>query len=73
MGTAINVKQLSKDERLDLIEQLWGSLSDEERDSLPLAADQEVALDRRLDALDREGPMGLSPEEMRKQIRGRSS
>jgi putative addiction module component (TIGR02574 family) len=73
MGTAINVKQLSKDERLDLIEQLWESLSDEERDSLPLAADQKVELDARLDALDREGPVGLSPEEMRRQIRGRSS
>jgi putative addiction module component (TIGR02574 family) len=73
MGTAINVKQLSKDERLDLIEQLWESLSDEERDSLPLAADQEVELNRRLDAVDREGPVGISPDELRKQIRGRSS
>jgi putative addiction module component (TIGR02574 family) len=73
MGTAIDVKQLSRDERLDLIEQLWESLSDEERDSLPLEADQEVELDRRLDALDREGPVGVSPEELRKQIRGRSS
>jgi putative addiction module component (TIGR02574 family) len=73
MGTAIDVKQLSKDERLDLIEQLWDSLSDEERDSLPLAADQEEELDRRLDALDREGPVGISSDELRKQIRGRSS
>ncbi len=73
MGTAINVKQLSKDERLDLIEQLWESLSDEERDSLPLAGDQEEELDRRLDALDREGPVGISSDELRKQIRGRSS
>jgi putative addiction module component (TIGR02574 family) len=72
MGTAINVKQVSKDERLDLIEQLWESLSDEERDSLPLAADQEEELDRRLDALDREGPVGISSDELRKQIRGRS-
>jgi putative addiction module component (TIGR02574 family) len=67
------VKQLSKDERLDLIEQLWDSLSDEERDSLPLAADQEEELDRRLDALDREGPVGISADDLRSQIRGRSS
>jgi putative addiction module component (TIGR02574 family) len=73
MGTAINVKQLSKDGRLDLIERLWDSLSDEELDSLPLAADQEEALDRRQDALEKEGPVGISSDELRKQIRGRSS
>jgi putative addiction module component (TIGR02574 family) len=73
VGKAIDVRQLSRDERLELIEQLWDSLTDEERDSLPLTADQEQELDRRLDALEKEGPVGLSPEELREQLRRRSS
>ncbi|HVV49652.1 MAG TPA: addiction module protein [Polyangia bacterium] len=73
MDKAIDVRQLSRDERLELIEQLWDSLSDEERDSLPLTADQEQELDRRLDALEKEGPVGLSPDELREQVRRRSS
>jgi putative addiction module component (TIGR02574 family) len=73
MGKAIDVQQLSRDERLALIEQLWESLSDEERDSVPLTADQERELDRRLDAVEKEGPIGISPDELRKQIRSRST
>ena len=73
MGNAIDVRQLSTDQRLDLIEQLWESLSDEERDSLPLTVEQERELDRRLDALEREGSVGISSDELRKQVRGRSS
>jgi putative addiction module component (TIGR02574 family) len=70
---AIDVGHLSKDERLDLIEQLWDSLSDQERESLPLTAEQGQELDRRLDAMEREGPVGTSPDELRRQVRGRSS
>lgn len=73
MGKAIDVGQLSKDERLDLIEELWDSLSDEERDSLPLTAEQERELDQRLDAVDREGAVGVSSDDLRKQVRSRSS
>jgi len=73
MGKAIDVGQLSRDERLDLIEQLWDSLSDEERDSLPLTAEQEQELDRRLDAAEREGTVGISSDELRRTIRSRSS
>ena len=61
MGRAIDVQRLSRDERLDSIEQLWESLSEDERNSLPLTADQERELDRRLDGLEKEGPVGLSP------------
>jgi putative addiction module component (TIGR02574 family) len=73
MRNAIDVRQLSREQRLDLIEQLWESLNDEERDSLPLTPEQERELDRRLDALEREGPIGISSDELRKQVRGRSS
>jgi len=73
MGKAIDVAQLSKDERLDLIEKLWDSLSDEERDALPLTAEQEQELDKRLDVAEREGPVGISSDELRRQVRNRSS
>ena len=73
MGKAIDVRQLSRDERLDLIEQLWESLSEEERESLPLTPEQERELDRRLDALEKEGPAGVSSDELRQRIRSRSS
>jgi len=72
MAKAIDVGRLSTDERLDLIEQLWDSLSDEERDSLPLTAEQEKELDRRLDAVESQGPVGISPDELRKRTRSRS-
>jgi putative addiction module component (TIGR02574 family) len=73
MGKAIDVNQLSRDERLELIEQLWDSLSDEERDSLPLTAEQDAELDRRLDALEKDGPVGVSADELRQQVRRRQS
>ena len=73
MGKAIDVNQLSRDERLELIEQLWDSLSDEERDSLPLTAEQDAQLDRRLDALEKDGPVGVSADELRQRVRRRQS
>lgn len=53
---AIDLDQLTRRERLDLIEQLWDSLADED---LPLTTAQREELDRRLDRLDREGPTGV--------------
>jgi putative addiction module component (TIGR02574 family) len=72
MGKAIDVGQLSRDERLDLIEQLWDSLSDEQRNSLPLTPEQEHELDRRMVAAEKEGPMGFSQDEVRRTVRRRS-
>ena len=46
-------------------------LSDEERDSLPLTAEQEQELDRRLDAVEREGSVGMSSDELLEQVRRR--
>jgi putative addiction module component (TIGR02574 family) len=71
--SAIDVRQLSPEERLDLIEQLWDSLSDEERNALPLTSEQERELDRRLDRLDREGPSGITGDELRARLRRQSS
>lgn len=69
----IDIAQLSREERLELIEELWESLSDGERDSLPLTREQQLELDRRLDALEHDGPTGLSPEEVRERLKRRSS
>jgi putative addiction module component (TIGR02574 family) len=68
---AVDIDSLSRDERLALLEQVWESLS-REAESLPLTAEQTAELDRRLDDLDREGPVGATPEELRAQVRRRS-
>jgi putative addiction module component (TIGR02574 family) len=70
---AIDIGRLSQEERLALIEELWESLSDAERDSLPFTREQQDELDRRLDDLEREGPVGLSPDELRDQVKRQSS
>jgi len=69
---AIDIKELTADERLQLIEQLWDSLSPDERDAIPLTTEQERELDVRLDALEREGPVGLSSDELLSRIQKRS-
>lgn len=70
---AIDIGQLSQQERLELIEELWESLTDKDRDSLPLTREQQDELERRLDALEKEGPIGLSSEELRERVKRRSS
>jgi len=72
MKPALDLGKLTRDERLELLEELWESLNGE-ADPLPLTEKQEAELDRRLDVLDREGPVGISPEELRERIRNRSS
>jgi putative addiction module component (TIGR02574 family) len=69
---AVDISQLSAVERLALIEELWESLDQEERDAIPLTPEQEAELDRRLDALDRDGVQGLSPQELREFIKRHS-
>jgi putative addiction module component (TIGR02574 family) len=60
---AFDIEQLSPGERLDLIENLWDSLSD---DDVPLTDAQRQELDHRLDALDREGQVGVPWEQVSK-------
>ena len=59
---AVDIDKLTREERLDLIEQLWDSLGD---DDVPLTTAQREELDRRLDRLDREGPVGIPWERVR--------
>jgi putative addiction module component (TIGR02574 family) len=69
MGT-IDIAHLSPDERLRLLDELWESLS-AAPEAIPLTDAQREELDRRLDELDREGPVGIPWEEVLRQIRGR--
>ncbi|MEO7818546.1 MAG: addiction module protein [Actinomycetota bacterium] len=64
---------LEEAERLDLIEELWKSLTEDQRDSIPLTNTQITELDRRLDLLEKEGPIGFSPEELRERIKRQRS
>lgn len=64
----IDIAKLSPEERLELLEQLWDSLSPE---AVPLSDAQTEELDRRLDDLDREGPVGIPWDEVLDRIRNR--
>lgn len=64
---AVDIDQLSPEERLDLIERLWDSLHDGD---VPLTDAQRHELDHRLDALDREGPIGIPWEQVLDEMNG---
>ena len=65
----MDVRGLSADERLDLIERLWDSLDDQD---VPITEKQKAELDRRIDDEDRDGSGGIPWEEVLDRIRGRS-
>ena len=69
MGT-IDIANLSAEERLRLLEELWESLS-VTPEAIPLTNAQSEELDRRLDELDRDGPLGIPWEEVLRRIRSR--
>ena len=68
---ALNIGELSPEERLRLIEELWDSLS-ETPGNVPLTNAQQEELDRRLDDLERSGPEGIPWDQVLQQIRSRS-
>ena len=70
MGT-INIANLSAEERLRLLEELWDSLS-ATPEAIPLTNSQREELDRRLDELDRDGPVGIPWQEVLRRIRSRT-
>jgi putative addiction module component (TIGR02574 family) len=67
---ALDITRLSRDEQLDLLDQLWESLG-RDPEALPLSDAQRAELDRRLDELEAEGPVGLTWEEVIPQARAR--
>ena len=70
MGT-VAIADLSTEERLRLLEELWESLS-ATPEAVPLTNAQREELDRRLDELDRDGPVGIPWEDVLDRIRGRA-
>ena len=55
MAKRFDVKRLSPEERIELAEELWDSLTEEE---IALTPEQLEELERRRDRLEREGPRG---------------
>ncbi|HEX6812682.1 MAG TPA: addiction module protein [Planctomycetota bacterium] len=64
----IDVKQLSAEERLKLIEQIWDSL---DADEVPVTEAQKAELDRRVEEMVRDGERGIPWKEVLDRIRGR--
>lgn len=58
---ALDVSKLTADEKLDLIDDLWRSLTP---DDLMLGPTLRAELDGRLDRLDRDGPVGVAWDEV---------
>ena len=70
--SAFNIDDLSPEERLSLLEQLWESLT-AQPEAIPLTEAQRAELDRRLDEMDRGDVDGIPWEEVLRQIRGHVS
>ena len=64
----IDINRLSRDERLDLIQELWDSLAPAQ-DELALTEAQRSELDRRLDEMDADNTLGIPWDQVLKQIR----
>jgi putative addiction module component (TIGR02574 family) len=59
------MKRLTPEQKIDRIDQLWESLASE---TLELTPEQRAELDRRLERLEREGPVGVSWESVRAEM-----
>lgn len=62
---AIDLAELTSDEKLELIDELWQSVRPED---LALTAETRAELDRRLEKLDREGPVGIAWADVRAEM-----
>ena len=71
---SVRIELLSRDERLDLLERLWDSLSETPAD-VPVTPAQQAELDRRSRALDRDlakgRALGVPWDEVVRQLRTR--
>ena len=59
--STIDVEKLTPEDRLRLLERLWDSLDDSD---VPITATQKQELNRRLDELESEGPLGIPWDEV---------
>jgi putative addiction module component (TIGR02574 family) len=68
MTTDIDINQLSRDQRLDLIQELWESLTPPQNE-LALTDAQLDELDNRLDEMDVDNTLGIPWDQVLKHIR----
>ena len=66
----VDIKKLTPEERLRLIEELWESLS-QDPSGVPVTQAQRDELDRRLDELEADGAVGIPWDEVLTRIRER--
>jgi putative addiction module component (TIGR02574 family) len=66
----IDIRSLSREEKLQLLEQLWDSVA-VTPEVVALTSAQRDELDRRLDELEQEGPSGIPWDEVYRRIAGR--
>jgi putative addiction module component (TIGR02574 family) len=59
---ALDISNLTPDEKLELIDELWQSVRPED---LALTPETRAELDRRLEKLDRDGPVGIAWADVR--------
>jgi putative addiction module component (TIGR02574 family) len=62
--------KLSKSQRILLVEQIWDSLSDQQMEP-DLTGEQKAELDRRMERLDKTGPIGSDWETVKSRLRKR--
>jgi putative addiction module component (TIGR02574 family) len=65
----IDIASLSTEQRLELLEQIWDSLATSP-ESVPVTPAQRDELERRLDELDRVGPVGIPWDDVLRKVRG---
>jgi putative addiction module component (TIGR02574 family) len=66
---ALNLATLTTDEKLELIEDLWTSI---DFSTVTMTPEQRAELDRRLDLLEQEGPVGVPWDQVRAEMTSRS-
>ena len=72
MGRAhFDFSGLTPEERLNLVEQIWDDLAGQPQ-LVPVTAAQKAELDRRLEAMQRDGGAGIPWEDVLRQIRTRA-
>lgn len=67
-----DIEMLTVEERLDLIERVWDSLT-VTQDEIPLTDAQRAELDRRLDELEEKGPIGIPWEQVVDRIKSKGA
>lgn len=64
---SIDISALTVEQRLELLDEIWESLY-ETPHAIPLTEAQREELDRRIEDLDREGPVGQPLEQVLREI-----